>query len=73
MSDFFNALYSAIGSDVSGFRDGVPFLGTIIDTRVKYGTDVQVTVKDGDDIFLINGSSIAAGGDSVYKNLHVYF
>ena len=42
MNEFMNALYNAVGCEVSGFYDGVPFLGTITETRVKYGNDIRV-------------------------------
>jgi hypothetical protein len=73
MDDFMNSLYNAVGSEVSGVYDGVAFLGTITETRVKYGTDVRVTVVDGSNTYLINGTELMAGDVGLYKNLHVYF
>ena len=73
MNDFMNSLYNAVGSEVSGVYDGVAFLGTITETRVKYGTDVRVTVVDGSNTYLINGTELMAGDVGLYKNLHVYF
>jgi hypothetical protein len=73
MTNFFNALYSAIGCPVSGSYNGVPFLGTITNTRAKYGTDIQVTVVDGTNTYLIDGTTLAEGSNASYTNLHVYF
>jgi hypothetical protein len=73
MKIFMNNLYGAVGSEVSGFWHGKPFLGTIVDTRVKYGNDIQVNVEDGNDIYILDGSVLYAGGNDVYTNLHVYF
>ena len=73
MNDFMNALYNAVGCEVSGFHDGVPFLGTITETRAKYGKDIRVTVVDGNSTYLIDGTELMAGDAGLYKNLHVYF
>jgi hypothetical protein len=73
MNEFMNALYNAVGCEVTGFYDGVPFLGTITETRVKYGTDIRVTVVEGNKTFLIDGTEILAGDAGLYKYLHVYF
>ena len=73
MNEFMNALYNAIGCEVTGFYDGVPFLGTITETRAKYGKDIQITVVEGNKTFLIDGSEILAGDVGLYKYLHVYF
>ena len=76
---FMEAVYGAVGTEVSGRCRGTEFLGEIIDTRVKYGEgDVQVTVKsqvtvkDGDEYYFIDASSILEGGDSTFSNLHIY-
>lgn len=73
MNSFMNELYNAVGREVSGSYDGVPFLGTITETRVKYGNDIRVFVVEGDKTFLIDGSEMFAGEAGLFKNLHVYF
>ena len=73
MNSFMNELYNAVGREVSGSYDGVPFLGTITETRVKYGNDIRVFVVEGDKTFLIDGSEMLAGEAGLFKNLHVYF
>jgi hypothetical protein len=73
MNDFMNSLYNAVGSEVSGYYDGVPFLGTITETRAKYGKDIQISVVEGNKIYLIDGTELMAGDAGLYKNLHVYF
>ena len=73
MNEFMNALYNAVGCEVTGFHDGVPFLGTITETRVKYGNDIRVFVVEGDKTFLIDGTEMLAGDVGLFKNLHVYF
>ena len=73
MNSFMNELYNAVGREVSGSYDGVPFLGTITETRVKYGNDIRVVVVEGDKTFLIDGSEMLAGEAGLFKNLHVYF
>ena len=73
MNGFMNELYNAVGREVSGSYDGVPFLGTITETRVKYGNDIRVFVVEGDKTFLINGTEMLAGDAGLFKNLHVYF
>jgi len=73
MNDYMNNVYGATGSQVSGFAAGVPFLGTITDTRVKYGGDIQVVVEDTTMTYLIDGIALMNGGDAIYDNLHVYF
>ena len=73
MNEFMNALYNAVGSEVSGYYDGVPFLGTITETRAKYGQDIRVTVVDGNTTYLIDGTEMLAGDAGLFKNLHVYF
>jgi hypothetical protein len=72
---FMEAVYGAVGTQVSGWCRDTAFLGEIIDTRVKYGEgDVQVTVKNehGDEYYFIDASSILEGGDSTFSNLHIY-
>lgn len=74
MNDFMNTLYGAIGARVTGYHNREAFDGHIVSTRAKYGTDISVTVIDGDEMYIINGSTLAEGGDDVnYTNLHVYF
>jgi len=73
MNEFMNNLYNAIGTEVSGYHNDVPFHGTITYTRVKYGSDISVHIEDGNNIYVIDGSTLFAGEDNVYKNLHVYF
>lgn len=69
---FMEAVYGAVGTKVSGWYRDTAFLGEIIDTRVKYGGEVQVTVQDGDEAYFIDASSILEGGDSTFSNLHIY-
>jgi hypothetical protein len=73
MNGFMNELYNAVGREVSGSYDGVPFLGTITETRDKYGNDIRVFVVEGDKTFLIDGTEMLAGDAGLFKNLHVYF
>lgn len=73
MNEFLNSLYNSVGSEVSGYHNEVAFLGTITDTRVKYGTDIQVTVVDGTNTYLIDGTTLAGAYDACYSNLHIYF
>ena len=73
MNEFMNALYNAVGCEVSGVYDGVPFLGIITETRVKYGNDIRILVVEGDKTFMIDGSEMLAGDVGLFKNLHVYF
>lgn len=74
-AEFMNNIYNAIGGQVSGTYNDMPFLGTIDSTRVMYGNDIQVVVEDmvTDEIYLINSSTLYEGENGVYKNLHVYF
>ena len=69
---FMEAVYGAVGTEVSGWCRGTEFLGEIIDTRVKYGGEVQVTVQDGDDYHIIDASTLLQGFDSTFSNLHIY-
>lgn len=73
MKEFMNNLYAAIGTQVSGSKNGVPFLGTITRTRVKYGTDISVSVEDDENIWIIDGTALMIGEGGGYTNLHVYF
>ena len=73
MNTFMNELYNAVGKEVSGYYNGKAFLGKIVSTRVKYGTDIGITVEDGNDIYIIDGTTMLNGGDITYSNLHVYF
>jgi hypothetical protein len=73
MNTFMNELYNAVGKEVSGYWNGEAFLGKIVSTRVKYGTDIGLTVEDGNDIYIIDGTTMLNGGDLNYSNLHVYF
>ncbi len=72
MNEFLNSLYNSVGSEVSGYHNGVAFLGTITSTRAKYGTDIQVTVVDGINTYLIDGTTLAEDGNASYSNLCVY-
>ena len=74
-NEFYNNLYKAIGSEVSGTYKGTPFLGNITSTRMKYGNEVQVSVEDTitDETYLIDGDTLLEGGNGLYTNLHVYF
>lgn len=68
-----NNLYGAIGTQVSGYHHEIPFLGTITNTRAKYGQDISVTVEDDKNIWIIDGSTLFNGEGLGYSNLHVYF
>jgi len=74
-NEFYNNLYKAVGSEVSGSYMGVPFLGNITSTRMKYGNEIQVSVEDTitDETYLIDGDTLLEGGNGLYTNLHVYF
>ncbi len=81
MNSFMNALYNAEGSVVTGYKNDVPFLGYITKTRVKYGSDIQVTIAYDEESMketgyggdIIDGSVLLAGENATYRNLHVYF
>lgn len=74
INNFMNAIYNAIGTEVSGYYKSSPFLGKIISTRAKYGNDIQVTVEDDDGRwFLIDATELLNGDNEIYTNLHVYF
>lgn len=73
MNSYMNAIYNAVGSQVSGVKDDVPFLGTITRTRVKFGNDISVTVEDDENIFILDATELMNGEGGGYKNLHVYF
>ena len=71
-AEFMNNIYNAIGGQVSGTYNDMPFLGTIDSTRVMYGNDIEVVVEDmvTDEIYLINSTTLYEGENGVYKNLH---
>ena len=73
MNDYMNNVYGATGSQVSGYANGVPFLGTITDTRIKFGGGIQVVVEDASDTYIIDAVTLMNGVDATYNNLHVYF
>ena len=73
MKGFLNALYNAIGAEVTGYYNDAPFHGTITYTRAKYGNDISVHIESESDIYVIDGSTLYEGGNATYKNLHVYF
>ena len=73
MNEFMNALYNAIGAEVTGYHHDVPFQGVITRTRVKYGNDISVHVEDDANIWIIDGSELFEGKGAAYSNLHVYF
>ena len=70
---YMNNLYNAVGKEVTGFWNKEPFHGTITATRAKYGAEIQVTVEDGDNLYIIDGTTMLNCGDINYSNLHVYF
>jgi len=74
-NEFYNNLYKAIGSEVSGSYNSMPFLGSITSTRMKYGNDVEVVVEDmvTDEMYIINGNTLLEGGNGLYTNLNIYF
>ena len=74
-NEFMNNLYKAIGSEVSGSYNSMPFLGNITSTRMKYGNDIEVVVEDTitDETYLIDGNTLLEGGNGLYTNLHIYF
>ena len=74
-NEFYNNLYKAIGSEVSGSYMGTPFLGNITSTRMKYGNEIQVSVEDTitDETYLIDGDTLLEGGNGLYTNLNIYF
>jgi len=74
-NEFFNNLYKAIGSEVSGSYMGTPFLGNITSTRMKYGNNVQVSVQDdlNNETYLIDGDTLLEGDNGLYTNLNIYF
>jgi hypothetical protein len=81
MNQFFDMLANSIGSDVTGRKKGVPFLGYISSVKPIVGDDVMVyltydvdTVKDTSDAgTMVLSSALMNGGDDTYTNLHVYF
>lgn len=73
MNEFMNKLYGSIGSEVTGYHQDIPFHGKIVDTRVKYGGDIQVVVETDDDVILIDGTELLVGDTALFSNLHVYF
>tara|TARA_R110002073_G_scaffold141573_1_gene292712 strand:- start:182 stop:406 length:225 start_codon:yes stop_codon:yes gene_type:complete len=73
MNSFMNAIYNAVGSQVSGFYKNEPFVGTITTTRPMYGTDIQVGVTVPGDLYLIEGTTLYEGGNGVFTNLVVNF
>lgn len=73
MNAFMNALYNAIGAEVTGYHNDKPFHGKITYTRVKFGNDISVHVEDDNNIYVIDGSTLYEGENATYKNLHVYF
>jgi len=74
-NEFFNNLYKAIGSEVSGSYMGTPFLGNITSTRMKYGNNIQVSVQDdlNNETYLIDGDTLLEGENGLYTNLNIYF
>ena len=74
-NEFYNNLYKAVGSEVSGTYLGTPFLGNITSTRMKYGNEIQVSVEDTitDETYLIDGDTLLEGGNGLYTNLNIYF
>ena len=74
-NEFYNNLYKATGSEVSGSYMGTPFLGKITSTRMKYGNEIQVSVEDTitDETYLIDGDTLLEGGNGLYTNLNIYF
>ena len=74
-NEFYNNLYKATGSEVSGSYNSMPFLGSITSTRMKYGNDVEVVVEDmvTDEMYIINGNTLLEGGNGLYTNLNIYF
>ena len=81
MNDFMNSLYNATGSVVTGYHGPHPFIGRIVDVRVKFGNDLRVTVEldepcgdDGaGDHLLFDGQELYDGEGMHSSNLHVYF
>ena len=74
-NEFYNNLYKATGSEVSGAYMGTPFLVNITSTRMKYGNEIQVSVEDTitDETYLIDGDTLLEGGNGLYTNLNIYF
>jgi hypothetical protein len=72
MKLFMDAIWSAVGKEVTGYHHGKPFLGYIANVRTKYDSDLQVIVESEDDLYLIDGSTLYEGGNGIYENLHVY-
>jgi len=74
-NEFYNNLYKAIGSEVSGSYMGTPFLGNITSTRMKYGNNIQVSVQDdlNNETYLIDGDTLLEGENGLYTNLNIYF
>jgi hypothetical protein len=73
MNIFVDALRNAVGNQVSGICDEVKFLGTITSTRDLFDTDIEVTVEDDGNVYVINGTTLYEGSNGSYSNLHVYF
>jgi len=70
MFDFMNALWNAEGAEITGYKNGIAFHGTIIEVRAAYGGDIKLTVDVDDGTFVIVSGLAAARGED---NLHVYF
>ena len=45
----------------------------VVDNRAKSGTDIQVTVEDGDEWYVMDASVLMVGESASYSNLRVYF
>jgi hypothetical protein len=80
-NSFMNAIWNATGSTVTGYDNGLPFIGKISSVRTMAGVDLRVMVTLTEDCgraaagetlgFL--GSELCAGEGGHSRNLHVYF
>jgi hypothetical protein len=81
MNDFMNSLWNATGSTVTGYDNGLPFIGKIASVRSKAGNDLSVMVEltepcgnaaAGETLGFL-GTELFNGHGGMSHNLHVYF
>jgi hypothetical protein len=81
MKDFMDNLWNAEGCSVTGYDNGLPFIGKIARVRAKLGGDLSVLVEltepcgnaaVGEYLGFL-GTELFNGHGSMSHNLHVYF
>lgn len=64
-SNFQNQIWNGVGSTVTGFRNGLPFVGRMTGIRARAGTDLQMAISTEHESFLMSSQEFERTGGRI--------